>query len=117
MTDWRAVGDADAIAEDEPLAVEFDLPAHRLELVVIRRGEIFHAVGGRCPHRGAPLGELGFINPIDATLVCGWHYWAFSLETGEQTMVDGMGLGRWPTRIVDGVLQIDVNGREDSPAG
>ena len=111
MSDWRDVGEAEAIAPDEPLAVTFELASRRLELVVVRRDDAFHAVGGRCPHRGAPLGELGFINPVDGTLVCGWHYWAFSLETGEQTMIDGMGLGRWPTRVTDGVLQIDVAGR------
>ena len=115
MTDWRVVGDAEAIAPDEPLTVDFELATKRLELVVVRRGDTFHAVGGRCPHRGAPLGELGFINPEDGTLVCGWHYWAFDLKTGEQTMIDGMGLGHWPTRVVDGVLQIDVTGTASAP--
>jgi nitrite reductase (NADH) small subunit len=65
-------------------------------------------VGGRCPHRGAPLAELGFVHPEDGTLVCGWHYWAFRLEDGAQTHIDGIGLGAWPTRIEGGELQIDV---------
>ena len=111
MSDWRAVGEAEAIAPDEPLAVAFELADRRLELVIVRREEAFYAVGGRCPHRGAPLGELGFINPIDGTLVCGWHYWAFDLTTGEQTTIAGMGLGCWPTRVVDDVLEVDVAGR------
>lgn len=108
MSDWRTVGPAEAIAPDEPLAVCFELADRRLELVVVRRGDTFHAVGGRCPHRGAPLAELGFIHPEDGTLVCGWHYWAFRLEDGEQTQIDGIGLGVWPTRVVEGELQIDV---------
>ena len=108
MSDWRAVGEAEAIADAEPLAVQFELDERRLELVVVRRGAAFFAVGGRCPHRGAPLSELGFIHPEDGTLICGWHYWAFRLEDGSQTMIEGMGLGAWPTRVEGGVLQIDV---------
>lgn len=106
--DWRDVGEAEAIPEDEPMGVRFELDERRLDLVVVRRGDRFHAVGGRCPHRGAPLAELGFIHAEDGTLVCGWHYWAFRLEDGGQTMIDGIGLGAWPTRIQAGVLQVDI---------
>lgn len=106
--DWRDVGEAEAIAEDEPMGVRFELEARRLDLVIVRRQGRFHALGGRCPHRGAPLGELGFIHPEDGTLICGWHYWAFRLDDGSQTMIDGIGLGAWPVRVRDGVLQVDV---------
>ena len=40
----------------------------------------FHALAGRCPHRGGPLGQ-GFVD--GAQVSCPWHNWTFDVATGE----------------------------------
>ena len=42
-------------------------------------GEL-HAMDGRCPHAGGPLGEG---NLQGHTVVCPWHSWEFDCRTGE----------------------------------
>lgn len=64
-----------------------DLPVGRVKKVDIG-GEtiaLYHTARGffasesRCPHRGGPLAEGDVIGD---EIVCPWHLWGFSLETG-----------------------------------
>lgn len=48
-------------------------------------GGQLHALDGTCPHRQGPLGE-GALH--GNTIVCPWHAWEFSCETGENTFDD-----------------------------
>ena len=69
------------------------------------------ALDNLCPHKGARL-SMGTIEgnaTIGEVVVCPFHAWRFSLDTGK--CVD-MGFGRTcpvPARVVEGVVQIRLN--------
>jgi nitrite reductase/ring-hydroxylating ferredoxin subunit/uncharacterized membrane protein len=78
-------------------------------LVVIRRGDVVHALKATCSHAGGPLdqGEL-----VGDTIVCPWHASAFRLSDG--AVRHGPATSRqvaYRTRVND--LQIEVQGPID----
>lgn len=75
------------------------------QILVLRHGDRIFACNNRCPHEGHPLakGVLG----DDCRLTCNWHNWKFDLVSGE-TVKGGDNLRRYPVRIADGMIEIDV---------
>jgi nitrite reductase/ring-hydroxylating ferredoxin subunit/uncharacterized membrane protein len=78
-------------------------------LVVVRRGDIVHALKATCSHAGGPLdqGEL-----VGDTIVCPWHFSAFRLADG--AVRHGPATSRqvtYRTRVSE--LQIEVQGPID----
>lgn len=81
------------------------------QLLLIHRDGKTWACNNRCPHEGYPLAEgtlKADASPTGTcTLTCNWHNWKFDMDTGE-ALVGGDAVRLYPTRIVDGELQVDL---------
>lgn len=75
------------------------------QILLWQSGETVYAVNNRCPHEGYPLAE-GVLSD-GCVLTCNWHNWKFDLESGE-TLVGGDALRRYPVRIADGTIHLDL---------
>ncbi|HET9498006.1 MAG TPA: Rieske 2Fe-2S domain-containing protein [Candidatus Limnocylindria bacterium] len=103
--EWTPVIAAADVPENTPTKVMLGSTA----LVVVRRGDMVHALKGTCSHAGGPLdqGEL-----VGDTIVCPWHFSAFRLSDG--AVRHGPATSRqvrYDTRVND--LQIEVQGPID----
>ncbi|MBB2989588.1 glutamate synthase domain-containing protein 2/nitrite reductase/ring-hydroxylating ferredoxin subunit [Mycolicibacterium iranicum] len=89
-----------------------DLPADRphpvsvggVDIVLIRRGEDVSALHGRCPHRGALMGD-GHVE--GNLLVCGVHGWRYDADTGVSPVNPAVALTTFPAWVSDGVVYLD----------
>ena len=97
-----------------PVVRGADIPAGRgclveagaYTLAVFNRGDgRFHAVSALCPHEDGPLAD-GWLE-ADA-VVCPWHGFDFDLETGQCRVADDLSIGVYPTRVVNGTVEVDV---------
>ena len=73
---WIAVGAADGFAPDRV----HSLAVGERQVALVRRGDTWHALDGRCPHQGGPLTD-GTL--CDGALRCPWHGYDFDLKTGK----------------------------------
>ena len=99
--DWD-VGPVAAVADGGMLGVEIG----EQKLLLVRSGEQIFAVGGSCPHAGAPLAEG--VRCGDR-VICPWHKASFDLRAGavvEPPAVDP--LPRYPTRIAAGRILVSL---------
>lgn len=102
---WTPIIAAADVPEETPTKVMLGSTA----LVVVRKGDLIHALKATCSHAGGPLdqGELA-----GDTIVCPWHFSAFRLSDG--TVRHGPATNRqvrYATRVND--LQIEVQGPID----
>jgi nitrite reductase/ring-hydroxylating ferredoxin subunit/uncharacterized membrane protein len=103
--EWTPVIAAADVPEATPTKVMLGSTA----LVVVRRGDIVHALKSTCSHAGGPLGEGELVGD---TIVCPWHFSAFRLTDG--AVRHGPATTRqvrYGTRVND--LQIEVQGPID----
>jgi nitrite reductase/ring-hydroxylating ferredoxin subunit len=84
-----------------------DLPPGRAAEVVVDGQAIalfnvdgtFHALAGRCPHRGGPLGQ-GFLD--GPRVSCPWHNYTFDVTTGENVVSADLKVARYDVKVEDG---------------
>ena len=96
-------------AADLPEATPTKAMLGSTALVVVRRGDLVHALKGTCSHAGGPLPEGKLEGD---TIVCPWHFSAFRLRDG--AVIHGPASTRQITyraRISDG--QVEVSGPVD----
>jgi nitrite reductase/ring-hydroxylating ferredoxin subunit len=74
-----------------------------LPLAILNDGGSFHALLGRCPHAGGPLGR-GWIEAGE--VVCPLHQWRFRLDSGRCTTMRGMGVHRFDCEVRDGEVWV-----------
>ena len=67
-------------------------------------GEFF-AIDDQCPHRGGPLGAGCFEN---GRVFCPLHGWEFDVRTGAGVTRDDKPVRSYPTRVVDGQVEIAI---------
>ena len=101
QSDWREVIAADDLAAKGQTVTKIG----GRQILLWHHNERIFACNNRCPHEGHPLakGTLG----DDCRLTCNWHNWKFDLVSGE-TIKGGDALRRYPVRVVDGMVSIDV---------
>ena len=107
---WIRIAHAEDIPLREGRAVEID----GREVAIFNLGERFLAVENRCPHRGGPLAD-GIVS--GGTVVCPLHAWKVHLEEGSVVKPrEHACVATYPVRIDDGIVSIQMLGREREPA-
>jgi nitrite reductase/ring-hydroxylating ferredoxin subunit len=101
------------MSEFAPAIAVADLPPGRgVEVVVggqavalFNVGGTFHALAGRCPHRGGPLGE-GFLDGSQVS--CPWHNYTFDVATGENVVSADLKVARYDVKVEDGRIFVKL---------
>ena len=102
FTPVMAVAD---LAEETPTKVAFGSSA----VMLVRRGDVVHALKETCSHAGGPLSEGELRGD---TITCPWHFSTFRLSDG--AVIHGPAGSRqlsYRTRIADG--QVELQGPHD----
>jgi len=55
-----------------------------------------HAMDGRCPHRGGPLGQGALHGKM---VVCPWHAWEFDCTTGQHDYNPELGQTQYAVQL------------------
>ncbi|HCU23603.1 MAG TPA: non-heme iron oxygenase ferredoxin subunit [Deltaproteobacteria bacterium] len=66
----------------------------------------FHAVQGRCPHRGGPLGEGELQGKI---VTCPWHAWSFDVCSGANVDNPSSKLICFPVQVEGDDVLVETN--------
>jgi NADPH-dependent 2,4-dienoyl-CoA reductase/sulfur reductase-like enzyme/nitrite reductase/ring-hydroxylating ferredoxin subunit len=75
-------------------------------ILLLRDGDAVHAVGGKCPHAGAPLAQ-GVRHGL--TIICPWHKAAFCARSGAMLAPPAVDdLPRYDTRVQAGRVFVRV---------
>ncbi len=98
---WKKVCAAGDIAENA--VAEYDLDGAKI--AVVRSGEDVFAYPLRCPHMEEPLSN-GFCD--GATVTCSFHLWQWDMRTGESTGEAEIDLLKYPVKVEDGDLYVDM---------
>ncbi|MEV1296103.1 Rieske 2Fe-2S domain-containing protein [Pseudonocardia sp. NPDC049635] len=99
---WHAAIELDDLWEGEMEGVEVGGTG---VLLVNVDGEV-HAYRNRCPHQAWPLDE-GDLDD-DGVLTCTRHLWEFDARTGAGINPDNCALSRYPTRVEDGTVYVEI---------
>ncbi|XP_026992848.2 uncharacterized protein si:ch73-314g15.3 [Tachysurus fulvidraco] len=102
---WQCVGDAERFKS--PCTKLFSEDGENVVVVRTDDGR-FWAMDSSCPHEGGPLdqGDIEDLGNGKMALICPWHYFDFSLETGLSST--GLQNQVYDVRLVDGKLYINT---------
>jgi nitrite reductase/ring-hydroxylating ferredoxin subunit len=108
--EWVAV----ACAADLAPGTAVTARVGRGEVAVFSIGDELLAVEARCLHKGGALVE-GHVS--EGVVTCPRHWWRYDLHTGERVGAPDLRLACYPTRVVDGRVEVLVpNIRPSAPA-
>jgi nitrite reductase/ring-hydroxylating ferredoxin subunit len=91
---------------------DFPSGAGRMVLVqgrhvaLFRLDDGFHAIDNLCLHQSGPLCE-GTIENGEVT--CPWHGWSYDIRTGILVQDGRIGVSRHNTRVVDGIVHVQLD--------
>ena len=78
--------------------------AHGEPVILVRRGDLVHAIGAVCTHYGAPLAD-GLL--VGDTVRCPWHHACFSLRNGEVLRAPALTpIACWKVEQRDGIAYV-----------
>jgi nitrite reductase/ring-hydroxylating ferredoxin subunit len=102
MDVWHVVAEADAVAEEEALAVSLE----GRPIALFRQGEELFALHDLCSHGNARLSD-GFVE--NCSVECPLHQGRFDLRTGAALCAPlTEGVRSYPVRVVDGRVEVAV---------
>jgi len=99
MSNYFPAADAGSISPGHGRTVN----VHGREFALWNIGGQFFCIDDECPHRGGPLGA-GTMQ--DGEVFCPLHGWGFDVRTGACSSRPDRPVRTYPTRIVDGQVQI-----------
>jgi nitrite reductase (NADH) small subunit/3-phenylpropionate/trans-cinnamate dioxygenase ferredoxin subunit len=101
MAEFKAVCQLSQLRDGEGRTVQV---AGKL-VAVFRCGGEVSAIDDTCPHMGASL-ATGHVE--GGVVTCPWHAWRFRLSDGAWADNPRVKTGWYPTRVVDGEVQVAV---------
>jgi nitrite reductase (NADH) small subunit len=100
-----------AVAAGEvPAGTAVEVTVDGRVVAIFNVGGTFHALSGRCPHRGGPLGQ-GFLDGNQVS--CPWHNYTFDVATGENVVNADLKVPRYPVKVEDGQVFVKVDEEHD----
>jgi nitrite reductase/ring-hydroxylating ferredoxin subunit len=76
-----------------------------IDVAVMRVDDQLYAFDRFCPHA---RGDLSDGDVIDGQLTCPDHGWYFDIETGRCLKKNGTDIRRFPLRVVDGMIEVEL---------
>ena len=101
---WRPVLRAEELGADELRSVSID----GIDILLVRSGNAVIACPPFCPHQEEELEDTGMCS--DGVLTCTKHLWQWILPGGEPTGDAERPLLIYPTKTVDEVIYVLVEG-------
>lgn len=102
MNRWLEIG---RIEDIPPLGARV-VRSSEGDIAVFRaKGDEIFALEDRCPHRGGPLSQ-GIVH--NGKVTCPLHNWAINLSNGEAVAPDEGCAKKFPVRIVDGTISLQL---------
>lgn len=89
----------------------YPLSVAGISVVLVRHGEVVRALGGKCPHKGAPMEQGAFCHTKEHgdVIVCPWHKSVFDVATGAVVEpVAFASLPVYPVEIIQGRVLVGV---------
>ena len=92
-------------AADLPPGRAADLVVGGQSIALVNLDGTFHALSGRCPHRGGPLGQ-GFVDGSQVS--CPWHNYTFDVTTGENVVSADLKVPRYEVKVENGLVYVKL---------